>query len=425
MGTIEKRGKNSWRIGERLPTAMGREWVRRTLTFPASMSQAEQRHAAEVELARLMVEVADGLAVPEKDLTVRELADTWLKEHVEVNCKPTTETTYRALLYGRILPVIGDMRVSQLKPLDLQRLLNDLRASAKRTTAIPAQQRKRAADRARPERTPSRLTDKTVRHYYDVMNYMFNKGVKWKLIRRNPLEDVDRPRARRRKLQFLDDDQAVELLRKLSAEELPFRCAVLLALLCGLRLGEVGGLRLNDVDWNKSTITISQALHYTSSMGSYMDTPKSEAGERVVSLPAGMMALLEAVKKEHEELSFFLGDDINPEGIIVTTWDGRPLHHDTPSKQFRRFADRNGFEGVRFQDLRHSHASILFANNVDAVAVAARLGHESPETTFRNYAHALKRRDKESADAMQQLLDRAIKKVPGTAPNAGDNSGDT
>ena len=421
MGTIEKRGKNSWRIGERLPTAMGREWVRRTLTFPASMSQAEQRRAAEIELARLVVDVADGIAVPEREITVRELADIWLATHVEQNCKPTTAATYRTLLEGRILPVIGDKRVSQLKPLELQQLLNDLHTAEKRTTALPAQQRKRAADRKRPEAPRAHLSDKTVRHYYDVMNYMFNKGVKWKLIRRNPLEDVDRPRARRRKLQFLDDDQAVELLRKLSEEELPFRCAVLLALLCGLRLGEVGGLRLSDVDWKGNTITISQALHYTPGMGSYMDTPKSEAGERVVSLPAGMMALLEAVKKEHEELSFFLGDDINPEGIIVTTWDGRPLHHDTPSKQFRRFAVRNGFEGVRFQDLRHSHASILFANNVDAVAVAARLGHESPETTFRNYAHALKRRDKESADAMQQLLDRARK----TVPDDGDKSGDT
>ena len=421
MGTIEKRGKNSWRIGERLPTTLGREWVRRTLTFPAYMSQAEQRRAAEVELARLTVEIADGVAVPEKELTVRELAYTWLNEHVHEYCKPTTETTYRALLEGRILPVIGDMRVSQLKPLDLQRLLNDIRSSPKRSTALPPERRKRAADRARPQSTPGRLTDKTVRHYYDVMNYMFNKGVKWKLIRRNPLEDVDRPRARRRKLQFLDDDRAVELLRKLSSEELPFRCAVLLALLCGLRLGEVGGLRLSDVDWKKRTITVTQALHYTPGTGSYMDTPKSEAGERVVSLPEGMMSLLEAVRKDHEELAFFLGDDINPEGLIVTTWDGRPLHHDTPSKQFRHFADRNGFEGVRFQDLRHSHASILFASNVDAVAVAARLGHESPETTFRNYAHALKRRDKESADAMQQLLDRAKKK----APDDGDKPGDS
>lgn len=423
MGTIEKRGKNSWRIGERLPTYKGRKWIRRTLTYPATMPQAEQRRAAELELARLMVELADGEPVPEREFTVRELADIWLHTHVEEYCKPTTETTYRALLNVHILPVIGDTLVSELTPLDLQRLVNTIRATEKRTTAKSGRQGKRPANPARPDAQPALLSDKTVRHCYDVMNYMFNKGVKWKIIKHNPLDDVDRPRARRRKIKSLDDEQAVELLRKLSGESLSFRCAVLLALLCGLRLSEVGGLRLSDVDWKNCSINVTQALHYVPGRGNYMDTTKSEAGERVISLPAGMMALLDAARKEHEEFAFFFGDEINPQGIIVTGQDGQPLHHDTPSKQFRRFADRNGFEGVRFHDLRHTHASILLANNLDAVAVAARMGHESPETTLRNYAHALQRRDKESAAAMQQLLDRAAQKE--NVPTDGDKFGDT
>lgn len=424
MGTIEKRGTNSWRVGERLSTEQGRDWIRRPLKFPPTMSEAEQRRAAEVELARIKIEIDQGQAAPQQELTVRALAEIWLTEHVDPNCKATTAATYRALLNGRILPAIGDIPVSKLKPIDLQHMFTELHTAPKRTTALPPDQRRRATDRSRPAAPEATLSDRTVRHIYDTLNYMFNKGVRWKLIRRNPLEDVDRPRARRRKIKSLDDDQAVDLLRKLEGEELPFRCAVLLALLCGLRLSEVGGLRLSDVDWEHSAINVTQALHYVPAVGNYMDTPKSEAGERVVTLPQGMMDLLAEVRRYQEEMAFLLEDRWKGDGRIVTAWDGRPLHHDTPSKAFRSFADRNGFEGVRFHDLRHTHASILLANNLDVVAVAARIGHESPETTLRNYAHALQRRDRESADAMQQLLDRAgdtTKKVP----NPGDNSGDT
>ena len=83
MGTIEKRGTNSWRVGERLSTEQGRDWIRRPLKFPPTMSEAEQRRAAEVELARIKIEIDQGQAAPQQELTVRALAEIWLTEHVD------------------------------------------------------------------------------------------------------------------------------------------------------------------------------------------------------------------------------------------------------------------------------------------------------------------------------------------------------
>ena len=51
MGTIEKRGKNSWRIGTQVQTENGWEWVRDTIHFPGSMTEAKQRKEAEKALA--------------------------------------------------------------------------------------------------------------------------------------------------------------------------------------------------------------------------------------------------------------------------------------------------------------------------------------------------------------------------------------
>ena len=408
MGTIEHRGRNSWRVGFRLGTAEGRRWIRRTLTFDDSMSEDEQRHAAEVELARLIVEADDAQSAgltPPADPTVADLAEVWIREHVDIECKPTTAEGYKSMLRARILPTLGKKKVSALRPFDFQLFVNGLRKAKKITTRVDPAERKRGADRGRVDPDPAVLSDSTVRHCYDTLNYMFNQCVAWQLIPRNPLESVPRPKARRRRRRFLDDEQAVRLLRCLSGEELSFRCAVLLALLCGLRLGEVVGLRLDDVDWDRSTIRIAEAVHYVPGYGNYYDSTKTEASDRVVTLPEGMMVMLREMRRYQSEVGALLGESWLGDGRIVCAWNGKPLHHDTPSKQFRRFADRNGFQGVRFHDLRHAHASILLANNIDAVSVAARLGHDSAETTLRIYAHAIASRDRGAAAAMQQLVD--------------------
>lgn len=423
MATVEKRSKNHWRIGVRLPASQGRAWIRRTLVFPEGMSEAQQRARAILAGAQLTVDVAEGRVTPDdgpaptrpQRVTVREFAEIWMREHVEPSCKPTTKKNYRHFLDCRILPALGDTMLDELTPIQLTGFINSVRADTVRTTAKPPELRKRKADRERPAPQPRQLSDRTVRHYYDCLDYMLGKAVQWKYLDVNPLERVDRPKVAKKRIKYLDDRQAVQLLRCLAEEEsLPFRCAVLLALLCGLRLSEVGALRLDDVRWDECCIDIQRALKYTPEKGNYVEAPKTDAGIRLIDLPAGMMALLEETRKYHEDAARILGDRWRGCGRIACNWDGTPVHHDTPSKWFRKFADRHGFEGITFHALRHTHATLLFANNIDAVAVASRLGHEDASTTLRIYAHAIRRRDKESARVMQQLMDAAGDSDPGT-----------
>lgn len=422
MASVEQRGKNSWRVSVRTSVADGRKWIRQTITFPPTMSQQEQQARADLAAAQLQLAVTQGDVIPPQyqSVTVADFAEIWMRDHVLPNCEPSTAKNYRFFLDSRILPALGAVKLNKLTPIAITRFINEVREDDARTSAIPADQRARKADRERPAPEPRKLSPRTVRHYYDCLNYMLNKAVFWQYIPRNPMDHVVRPKVKKARPHFLDDAQAVALLRCLAEEEsLPFRCAVLLALLCGLRLSEVGALELRDVDWDGCAIDIRRALKYTPATGSYVGDPKSEAGLRTIDLPAGMMALLEETRKYHEEAAAFLGDRWRGCGRIVSAWDGTPLHHDTPSKQFRRFADRNGFQGVRFHDLRHTHASLLLADNIDAVAVASRIGHEDASTTLRYYAHAIRRRDLESAAAMQQLLDTAF---PPPAPDPDDQT---
>ena len=415
MGTIEKRGRNSWRVGVQVLTDTGWQWIRETIKMPPGMTEARQRKEAEKALAQLTADANAGRIKPSQSPhTVRSFAAMWMEQHVRPNCKPTTCKDYQFFLDSRILPLIGDIQLKKLTPLILTKWINDVRASGRKLTRLPDEQLKtprRPSDMAKmasPEKQAKPLSARTVQHYYDTLDAMLDKAVQWDILSHNPMDKVDRPKAKKAKAHYLTEERAVELLRCLRHEEnMCYRAALLLALLCGLRLGEVGELRLSDVDWKNNTIDISRALIYTPQTGSYAGGTKTEAGERLISLPPGMMAVLHETREYQKEVQTWAGDLWKGEGWIVHGWNGARLHHDTPSKWFRRFADANGFEGVRFHDLRHTHATILLANSIDVVAVATRLGHSDASTTLKVYAHALRRRDEDAARAVQGLLDRA------------------
>ena len=358
MGTIEKRGKGSWRIGIQVDTPSGWKWVRETIHVDPLLSDSKQRKEAEKALARLQTEVDAGEKGPSGfHYTVRSWSEVWLEKEIKPNCSPVTYANYQYLLNSRILPTLGDVGLSRLTPVMLTDWVAQLRQSPRKSTRLPDDQltHKRSPSRqVREDGQGKPLSVKTLQNYYSCLDAMLGAAVRLEVLASNPMEKVTRPTGRKKRAQFLTEERALELLRCLKDEpNMCYRCAVLLALLCGLRLGEVGELKLSDVDWDHGTIDISRALKYTSIDGNFVDAPKTYAGERIITLPAGMMTVLHETREYQKECQQLVPHLWRGEGWIVHGWDGRQLHHDTPSKWFRRFADAHGFQGITFHNLRH------------------------------------------------------------------------
>ncbi|MDL2206708.1 site-specific integrase [Eubacteriales bacterium OttesenSCG-928-N13] len=412
-GTIEKRGNNTWRYGIQVLVGDKYEWIRNTVKMPASHSEARQRREVKVLLAKLITAIDEGRIKPiRRTHTVKTFSDLWLQEYVIPELSPAVQKTYKNFLATRILPELGEIPLRKLTPLLLTKFINTLRTSPRRSTRKADEELKHQrspSDIAKMSKDPGKtISLRTVCHYHDCLDAMLDKAVQWDIIAVNPMIKVDRPRAPKAKAEYLTEERAVELLRCLSkSPNMSFRAAVLLAVFCGLRLGEVSELRLSDVDWDKGTIDISRALKYTPEMGSYAGTPKSEAGNRLIALPPGLMDVLRESRQYQQDTAALIGDLWEGEGWIVHNWNGARYAYGTVSKQFRKFAEVNGFPGVSFHALRHTHATILLANNIDAVAVASRLGHGDASVTLKTYAHALRRRDEDAALVAQELFDHA------------------
>ena len=406
MGTIEKRGKNSWRIGTQIKVGDSWQWVRVSLRMDPALSEDVQRRDAMRELKILENRLAGQLhGVP----TLREWSETWLTKHLDRDASPVTVANYRYLLSSRILPQLGDRLITELTPAALTDWLYNLRNDARKTTRLPDEKLKRPrrsgeklitdAAAARP------LSAKTAQNYYGCMKTMLGAAVRIGLLEYNPMDRVQRPKKRKKKTVTLPEEEVIALLKLIITQaDAPLKLSVLLAMLCSLRLGEVGALRYPSVDWKAGTITVDRALKYTPATGAFIAETKTAAGDRVVTLPPSMLLILreamwDDVMEAQDDPDAWKGDY-----WIVHSRHGARVNKDTPSKWFRAFADAHGFRGITFHDLRHVHASFLLQHNVDLQSVSSRMGHSDPSVTLRVYADAMPARDQDAAAAMDQLL---------------------
>lgn len=431
MGTVTKRGANSWRIATQVKVGKEWQWVRMTLRMDPALSESVQQREAEKELKKLEKRMAGEVA---DTYTLKEWSEIWLTKHLELDASPVTISNYRYLLDSRILPQLGEKPLEDLTPALLTDWLYNLRQQPRKSTRKSDEQLKRPRRPGEKLIPPSKqakpLSVKTILLYYGCLKTMLAAAVRVGQLEYNPMDRVQHPKKRKKKVTTLSEDDATRLLQLILTEApQPLKLSVLLAMLCGLRLGEVCALHYYDINRDAETIAITEALKYTPRTGAFTAAPKTEAGERIITLPHSMIQILHDTEWEdifeYQTITIDVGANVNgapdPDSMeargavewnskqwIIHNRYGFQVNKDTPSKWFRKFADAHGFTGITFHDLRHAHASLLVANNIDIAAIAARMGHADPSVTLSVYTHALSAKDQAAAASLDQLLTAAL-----------------
>lgn len=188
---------------------------------------------------------------------------------------------------------------------------------------------------------------------------------------------------------------------------LRLQCAVHLAAFCGLRLGEIFGLHVDDIDMQAGVISIRKSMNKWEGI----KAPKSAAGVRRVAMPAHVTALLQAW------IETYLFSNAN--GFMFRAKDGRAIAMDGfRASSWGALLERAGFARIsptrpafRFHALRHFAASWMIDTGWSLPEVAKTLGHAKVDMTMSVYAHALQDRAT-SRPQMQALADRLLTQQP-------------
>ena len=390
-GSIEKRGKNSYRLVCYNGFDLNGNSIRHTKTIHGSKKDAK------IELAKFVADVQNGMVVEGKALKFSEFTEIWKRDYGSKELAPSTYKRYIIMLETRILPYFGHLYVNKIKPTDIMLFYDQL----SRDTQLIRKKGNNGAKTIKP------LSSKTILEHHRLLRAMLHKAVYWQLIVANPAERVQPPKARKPKRRSYDDEQTkilLENLELLSSEDTKYKVAIILTVFTGVRLGELMGLEWQDVDFKNGIISINRSSQYLADMGVFTKVPKTESSIREIAIPEFIISLLEEYKLWYEEQKSVYGELWTDSDRLFVQADGKPMHPSTISKWFVKYVGQIGLPVINFHGLRHTNASLLVAQNIDIAVISARLGHAQISTTLDFYVHPLLSHNRKAGYALENLL---------------------
>lgn len=345
-GTIYQRPDGLWTAQITLPDGKRKTKYGKT--------QKEVRIWLQTSLNQLK----EGLWVNDDTLTVDGFFSRFL-ESLEHNVKPKTYDSYTSIYRLHIHPIIGNLKLVDLRPYHLQDLYK--------------------------QKLESGLSKRTVEYIHAVLHRGLQQAYKWGTVSRNVADLVDAPRPERKEPVVFTPEQCRILLEGLKEDRLYGFYA--LALGCGLRLGELLALRYEDFNFENSTLSVRRTLQRVAGK-TVIGEPKSEKSRRLVSIPS---FALEALERKST-------------GLVFKTSNDTPFSPRNIQRHFANTLVKLGLPKIRFHDLRHTYASLMLSANVHPKTVQEALGHSSISLTLDTYSHLLPSLQKEASEKMDVLL---------------------
>lgn len=318
---------------------------------------------------------AAGVNLAPERITVGDYFDRWL-QGVERANRYSTHKAYAQLVKDHIKPSLGKLAVQKLRVHHVQALLDDL------------DKRERARNTIRNVRACMRAafkgTDKEYPHALDAV-----RNAKLPVVKKKPAG-----------VHALTPEQARTLLA--AVEPLRTKALYWVALLLGLRQGELLALRVEDVDLKKKTLRVEGAHQPQKGKGIVRIPTKTDASETLLPLPAALVPVL------REHLAMLEQDRLysrwQEKGLLFPTFKGTPISARNLFRDYKKILKANDLPDIRFHDLRHSCASLLISLNVHPRVVMEILRHTQISTTMNLYGHVIPGVNRDAVDQLGELV---------------------
>lgn len=357
---IYSRGAGRWRV----QVSLGRdpetgEYRRIRETVTGSKRDAIRRRDA------IRADVQRGVAVVSDAGTVTAYLEEWIGHREKIGkVRPLTARTYRGYVRSHVAPVIGDMRLQDIRPAHVQRVL----------------------DRS----IEAGLAPRSVLQVHRILSAAFRQAVRWGKITVNPSAGATPPKVSRPELAT---PSPADIARLIAAAAPEVRPVLTLAAATGARRGEVLAFTWPDVDLEGNpsegkspSIRVAKSLQRIDGELQLVD-PKSERGQRTIPLAPHAVTVLRRQRKDQAARRLILGEAWHAGNYVFDRGDGRPIAPDSLTGAFERAAARAGIVGVRLHDLRHAYCTQLVERGLPVSMVSQVAGHATPAFTMAVYVH--------------------------------------
>jgi integrase len=340
-----------------------------------------------------------GTYVATSKLTVDAACESWLvSKH---GLKPSTLAGHRSKL-AALPDELGHVEVQQLTKAHLNTLVGRLRRGEVQGG------RKRIGGTTSNRTT---WTPRSVNYLLYLTTAVLDDQMRQGNVVRNVARLVDRVAADPKKFHTLTTDEMFRILDHDTRD----RHLWALAMMCGLRRGEIAGLRWCNVNLTDKPIGEGddalppkhlRIAENRVDVGREMisGTPKSKASRRTLPLPDEVLDLLRQARKRQLEERLAFGEGYGSGEHVACDEGGQPYHGSVLWLRWTRTLDDLGIPRVRLHDARHTCGTLMGLRGVPVAVIAQWLGHTDPAFTMRTYAHSQDEALKAAAGSFQRVV---------------------
>lgn len=325
------------------------------------------------QMTQARYQMQQGITIPTEQQSLDQYLAYWLTT-IAPTIGASTLSRYR-IHVAHIAAVLGYVPLRKLSAPQVQALYSQLLAEGHSPTTVHA--------------------------LHVVLHRALADALRLDLVQRNVADLVKAPRVDHKQRAILSIDQARRLLEAARDERL--EALYTLALVTGMREGELLGLRWRDLDLEAGKLTVQTALVYLRGVPNFT-APKTKSARRTIRLNGPTVQALRAHKKRQNEerLAARYWDDLD---LVFPNQLGRPI--EPGNLLFRWYyplLEKAGLPKITFHALRHTAATIALAGGASVKAVQEMLGHSSSRITLDYYAHVTESMQEATAHIMEAAL---------------------
>jgi integrase len=364
---------------------------------------ADTRREAQEKLAEKTAASRRGLPTRTRIPTLADYLNWWLTEVEAPRVRPSTLELLRSTVDVHLTPGLGRVQLDKLSIADVRRFVTKLQTTCQ--CCAQNKERRRHVPRccAIGQCCGMRLAPTTVHRIYQVLVAALSHAVREEYLHRNVAALVQVPTGRDgRKPRALTLEQAKALLEAASDHRL--YAMIHLALLTGMRRGELLGLRWDDIDFEEGTLTVTQTLQRLVNVGIIFTPPKTPTSHRTIALTDSVLAVLRHHQRRQNRERALLGARWQESGLVFTARNGKPIDPYSLAAIFDRFRTIAGLPHFRMHDLRHTTATLLGEAGNELHVISAVLGHAHLNTTADIYSEIRPATRRAALTALEQAL---------------------
>jgi integrase len=389
-------------------------------------STTDAREARKI-LTRLQAQV-DEQRNARTNATLGTALDAWLRVH---EVEETTRQAYEGYIRLYIRPALGEVPVGRVTAQMLEEFYAELRRCRARCGGRPRVEHRTSGPhecrtvrhRRRPDRPSTRpeehdctamrcevvecrphvcrpLSASTIRQVHFTISAALAAAVRWDWITSNPAEVAKKPRQPHPQPNPPTAEQAAQIITAAWAQDADWGTLVWLAMVTGMRRGELLALRWSHVDLAAGVLCISR--NYIRVPGHSIDKDTKTHQVRRIALDATTVDVLTAHRRRYADQANQLGQTPTKDAYLFSyaPLHDRPCNPDAVSHRYTKMCAGLGIDS-HLHALRHYTATELIASGVDLRAVAGRLGHGGGgATTLRVYAAWVAASDQRAAEVL-------------------------